>query len=146
MMTTLSTRRAGVLLMGTALAVSLALPASAQNSTPDPTDLVDTFIGTGSGGDVVGHVDTFTGTSAPFGMLQSSPHTPDRPSGGGYSYYDNTITGFSLTHLSGVGCPITGDVPILPTVGLPADPSSASQPFDHTTEHASPGRYTVILN
>ncbi|HVV25197.1 MAG TPA: GH92 family glycosyl hydrolase [Pseudonocardiaceae bacterium] len=147
MLTTLSTRRAGALLLGTALAVSLASPASAhQSPAADPASFVDTFVGTGSGGDVVGDVDTFPGPSAPFGMVQFSPDTPDRPSGGGYSYYDDTITGFSLTHLSGVGCPITGDVPILPTVGLPADPSTASLPFDHGTEHASPGRYTVTLD
>ncbi len=146
-MTTLSARRVGVLLSGVALAVAV-LPAIATAAAPeatptDPASLVNTFIGTGSGGDVVGDVDTFPGASAPFGMVQFSPDTPSRPSGGGYSYSDNSITGFSLTHLSGVGCGITGDIPILPTVGVPADPANASQSFSHTDEQASPGRYTV---
>ncbi|HEX4704325.1 MAG TPA: GH92 family glycosyl hydrolase, partial [Pseudonocardiaceae bacterium] len=112
----------------------------------DPAALVDPFIGTGSGGAVVGAVDTFPGASAPFGMVQFSPDTPSRPSGGRYAYSDNQITGFSLTHLSGVGCPITGDIPMLPAVGaVPADPSSTSEPFAHTDEQASPGRYSVGL-
>jgi predicted alpha-1,2-mannosidase len=139
MLTTLSR-----LAVATALLV-VGLPATASAASPaDPVSLVDPFIGTGSGGDVVGAVDTFPGASAPFGMVQFSPDTTSRPSGGGYSFTDSRLTGFSLTHLSGVGCPITGDIPILPTVGaVPEDPSGASQPFSHTGEQASPGRYAV---
>ena len=56
------------------------------------------------------------------------------------------ISGFSLTHLSGPGCPIYGDVPILPTVGaVGAHPRAATQHFAHTDEHASPGRYAVTF-
>ena len=52
-------------------------------------------------------------------MIQWSPDTtPNRAgAGGGYSYADSHISGFSLTHLSGTGCASYGDVPILPTVG-----------------------------
>jgi predicted alpha-1,2-mannosidase len=138
----MSTHRAGVLLFGAALLVA-GLPAPASAAPADPASLVDTFIGTGSGGDVVGDVDTFPGASAPFGMVQFSPDTPSRPAGGGYFYSDTSITGYSLTHLSGVGCAITGDVPILPTVGMPADPANASTPFSHANDTAGPGRYTV---
>jgi predicted alpha-1,2-mannosidase len=128
----------------TGLSAATGSAAAVPASTGDPASLVDPFVGTGSGGDVVGDVDTFPGASAPFGMVQFSPDTPSRPSGGGYFFPDDAITGFSLTHLSGVGCPITGDFPILPVVGaVPADPSSASQPFSHTGEQASPGRYSV---
>ena len=124
-------------------------PAGSDTARPvsDPAALVNPFAGTGSGGDVVGDVDTFPGASVPFGMMQFSPDTPGLPSGGGYRYTDSSITGFSLTHLSGVGCNITGDVPFLPTTGaIPADPTSAAQPFSHTRETASPGHYGVTLN
>jgi predicted alpha-1,2-mannosidase len=111
------------------------------------SSLVDTDVGTTSGGKVVGAIDTFPGADVPFGMVQWSPDTsPDRASGGGYSYTDSRISGFSLTHLSGAGCTIFGDVPILPTTGsVPGDPEDSTEPFSHTTESGSPGRYQVSL-
>lgn len=125
-------------------AAGLTPPPSAADSGGEPAAWVDPFIGTGSGGDVVGDVDAFPGASVPFGMVQWSPDTPAKPPGGGYAYADHDITGFSLTHLSGVGCPTGGDLPFLPWTGpLPADPSSASLPFAHTDESASPGAYRV---
>jgi predicted alpha-1,2-mannosidase len=130
----------------------VGIPATAATSAPgqsanhDPAALVDPFVGTGSGGAVVGDVDTFPGAALPFGMVQFSPDTSSRPAGGGYSYTDNQITGFSLTHLSGAGCAITGDIPFLPLVGaLPTDPTSASQPFSHTGEQATAGSYGVTV-
>ncbi len=42
---------------------------------------------------------------------------PDRVQGSGYQDGDDSISGFSLTHLSGARCPIFGDVPILPVTG-----------------------------
>lgn len=114
---------------------------------PGPSSLVDTFAGTGSGGGVVGTVDTFPGADLPFGMVQWSPDTyPDRPSGGGYAYTATEISGFSLTHLSGAGCSVFGDVPVLPTTGaVPSDPETAAEPFSHSEESASPGRYQVAV-
>src|SRR5207244_2929870 len=54
------------------------------------------------------------------------------------------INGFSLTHLSGVGCAAGGDLPFLPVTGdLPADPGATSLPFSHADETAGPGAYTV---
>lgn len=76
-----------------------------------PASLVDPIIGTS------GAVDDFPGADVPFGMLQWSPDTPSRPAGGGYEYNDKSVTGFSLTHISGPGCPAAGDIPILPTSG-----------------------------
>ncbi len=50
--------------------------------------------------------------------------------GGGYSYADSHINGFSLTHLSGTGCAVYQDVPILPTVGpLGTDPMATTESF-----------------
>src|SRR5580704_1215437 len=72
-----------------------------------PSSLVDTFVGTGVGGKSVGSIDTFPGADMPFGMVQWSPDTtPDRTSGGGYSFKDSAISGFSLTHMSGPGCAV----------------------------------------
>ena len=89
----------------------------------------------------------FPGADLPFGMIQWSPDTSPNTvqSGGGYSYGDSAISGFSLTHLSGTGCPSYQDVPILPTVGAVASPATAVAPFSHQAEHASPGRYQVEL-
>src|SRR5437879_13808107 len=55
--------------------------------------------------------NTFPGADVPFGMAQFSPDTSSSPPGG-YSYNDSSITGFSLTHLSGAGCPIYQDIPL----------------------------------
>ena len=95
-----------------------ASPAPTVPSSASPASLVDPFMGTGVGGASVGWIDTFPGADMPFGMLQWSPDTsPDRTSGGGYAYKDSAISGFSLTHMSGPGCAVYGDIPILPTVG-----------------------------
>jgi putative alpha-1,2-mannosidase len=136
---------AGVTLV--AAAPGTAVAASPPNGlVRDPASLVDPMIGTGSGGATVGQIDTFPGASAPFGMLSFSPDTSSRPDGGGYNYADSSITGFSLTHLSGPGCGADGDFPILPTVGsIGDDPADAAQPFDHADEQAAPGRYRVTL-
>jgi predicted alpha-1,2-mannosidase len=144
-------RKSARCFVAAALAVVTMLPAAAAvaaapASSIAPASLVDPFIGTGSGGAHVGDVDAFPGASVPFGMVQFSPDTPRRPAGGGYAYDDTSITGFSLTHLSGVGCPIGGDIPFLPLTGaIPSDPDQASQPFSHDAEHASPGSYGVTL-
>ena len=118
--------------------------AANQSVVGDPASLVDPMVGTGSGGAVVGQVDTYPGATVPFGMIQWSPDTPSRPAGGGYSYADSSITGFSLTHFSGPGCAIAGDFPILPMTGaIPSDPTSATADFSHSSEVARPGSYAV---
>ncbi|MFE2757641.1 GH92 family glycosyl hydrolase [Actinosynnema sp. NPDC059335] len=137
-----------------AVVLALALVASATTATAqaqpspvtDPTSLVNHFIGTGSGGEHVGSVNTFPGAVAPFGMLSWSPETTSRPAGGGYDHRDNATIGLSVTHLSGVGCPVQGDLPILPTVGeVTGEPARATQPFSHADEKASPGLFETRL-
>ncbi|MBV8462164.1 MAG: GH92 family glycosyl hydrolase [Acidimicrobiales bacterium] len=118
------------------------------SATSDPSALVSPLDGTGSGPVAPGAVGEFPGASLPFGMIQWSPDTvPDaESSGGGYSYADSQINGFSLTHLSGTGCPAYQDVPILPTVGpIGTDPAAATEIFSHGTERPSPGRFAVSL-
>lgn len=134
----------GILTAALVPAVS-AGPAAA--ATTDPASYVNPLIGTGSGGDIVGQVDSFPGATAPFGMLTLSPQTaPMSADGGGYYYNDNQIIGFGLTHISGPGCGAYGDVPILPTSGaVPANPYLATESFTHAGEQASPGYYQVSL-
>jgi predicted alpha-1,2-mannosidase len=120
-----------------ALAGLIPVPASAAALVTDPASLVNPFIGTSNA------ADDFPGADVPFGMVQWSPDTPSRPDGGGYEYKDSSITGFSLTHLSGPGCGADGDVPILPTVG--AVNTGANVSFSHSNESASPGAYSVGL-
>ena len=103
----------------------------------------DPFVGTAGGG------STFPGATLPFGMMQWSP---DTTADGWYHYEDKTIRGFSLTHISGAGCSIFADVPILPLNGdMPVSsgagsPNDLSASFSHTNEHAHPGTYSVTLD
>ena len=132
-----------------AAALTLVAPVGAHAALPglvtDPAALVNPFIGTT--GTITGPGNTFPGADAPFGMIQWSPDTSSRPKGGGYAYLDSSISGFSLTHVSGPGCAAAGDVPFLPTVGaIGTDPGSATATFSHATETAAPGYYRVGLS
>lgn len=112
----------------------------------DLSQFVNPFIGTGADG------NTYPGASMPFGGVQLSPDTRLN-SCGGYAYSDNTIIGFSHTHLSGVGEPEYRDVLFMPTVGkIRWEPGDAKNPksgyqsrFSHKQESASPGYYKVWL-
>lgn len=116
----------------------------ARASSDEPVSLVDPFVGT-SGTQIGGPIDTFPGADVPFGMVQWSPDTPSQNAGGGYDYGDRAITGFSLTHLSGPGCSVFGDIGVLPVTGAPTSPASAEQSFSHADETALPGWYEVSL-
>jgi predicted alpha-1,2-mannosidase len=134
-----------LLLIGIFLLVGV--PALAD--PPAPADKVDPLVGTSTTA-IGGQIDTFPGADAPFGMMQWSPDTPSQPAGGGYNYNDGTITGFSLTHLSGPGCSVGGDVSILPYVGALGPPdapdlSKVQQPFAHAAEIAQPGYYRSLV-
>ena len=102
-----------------------------------------------------GEGNTFPGPSAPFGMVQISPDTDitNWDTDSGYEYADPTIQGFSLTHLSGTGCPDLGDFLFVPQVGEPAfevgrkdHPEEGYQSaFSHDDESAGAGYYRVKL-
>jgi predicted alpha-1,2-mannosidase len=100
---------------------------------------------TGTGG--VGH--TYPGATLPYGMVQMSPDTRNDASWegcAGYWYADSLIYGFSHTHLSGTGCSDYGDVLLMPGSGKPLySPRDYGSPFDHKSEKASPGFYSVKL-
>ncbi|MGW5122534.1 GH92 family glycosyl hydrolase [Streptomyces sp. NPDC004069] len=127
---------AAALLIFAAL-VSPAPPAAAQQG--DLVDLVNPFIGTQDEG------NTFPGAAVPFGMVQLSPDTGHNT---GYDYAQDRIRGFSLVHLSGVGCGLGGDLPVLPTVGdvTETDYAKYAASFRHDDEQASPGYYRVGLS
>ncbi|MCU1526258.1 MAG: hypothetical protein JWP75_21 [Frondihabitans sp.] len=129
---------AGILVAGVALPATSAFAATSPY-VANPASLVNPIIGTS------GAVDDFPGADVPFGMVQWSPDTPSRPAGGGYEYNDTSVTGFSLTHVSGPGCAASGDIPILPTSGaVGANPGSATTPLDHTAETAKAGSYKLV--
>ena len=110
----------------------------------NPSQYVNPFIGTG------GHGHTFPGATLPFGMVQLSPDT--RIDGSwdgcsGYHYSDETIYGFSHTHLNGTGCSDFGDIMIMPFMGKPSlDNKVYSSKFSHQNEKASAGFYAVKLD
>ena len=122
----------------------------AQNQPKDYTKYVNPFIGTG------GHGHTFPGATVPFGMIQLSPdtRTDDWDGSGGYHYSDNTIWGFSHTHLSGTGIPDYCDILFAPTIGEPeffaksgdVSENGYASTFDHKNEKAEAGYYSVKLD
>ena len=124
------------------------------------TQYVNPFIGT----EGMGH--TFPGACAPFGVVQLSPDNDTIPHNvnghyqgkvyeycSGYQHTDNTIVGFSHTHLSGTGHSDLGDVLVMPQTGkLQLNPGTKDNPdggyrqrFSHDTERAWPGYYEVTL-
>jgi predicted alpha-1,2-mannosidase len=125
-------------LLAAMLSAVAVTPARAA-PVADPTTLVRPFVGTQNFG------NTFPGVSAPFGMVQLSPDTGGQ---GGYDYLQNTIYGFSQTHLSGVGCGVAGEVPIMGTTGAMSttDANVYRSAYSHSDEQATPGYYRVGLS
>lgn len=109
-----------------------------------PVDYVNPFIGTGF------HGHTYPGATVPYGAVQLSPDTRSGnwDACAGYHYDDNTLKGFSHTHLSGTGCIDLGDILFRPTtqkIDPVADPVYQPAAFSHEDEKASAGYYSVIL-
>ena len=134
---------AGLALLGLAGAA-----APAQTSRP-VTDYALPQVGTAP----TGHA--YPGAAMPFGLVQLSPDTRDGTWEGcsGYTTLDDSILGFSHTHLSGTGASDLGDVLLMPTVGpLQLEPGDKNDvttgfrsDFTHIDEYARPGYYRVFL-
>ena len=101
-----------------------------------PSDEVDPLIGTGRAG------SCYPGAQAPLGMISWSPNTTfddydsveARP---GYKYGRSEIYGFTLTHISGVGCLAAQDMPIMPVAGdLSVSPVGAPDAYRSHFSHA----------
>ncbi len=122
------------------------------------TQYVNPFIGSDwagrSFGDGGSSGQTFPGATLPFGMAQFSPDSGPTPSWAldpsGYTYSDHRIERFSMTHIDGAGCNVSGDIPFMPTTEAvdSAPPTSGerySATFTHSHEAAEPGYYSVLL-
>ena len=137
------------------LVLAACTQAPKADYVTDAAQYVDPFIGTG------GHGHTFPGATVPFGMVQFSPDTRmnDWDGCSGYHTSDNTILGFSTTHLSGTGCSDYGDFRFMPfteefNIGddTPAeqqiylDSVYSHANFKHEDEDAQAGYYSVVLD
>jgi len=113
------------------------------------SQFVDPSIGTG------GHGHCYPGATVPFGMAQLSPDTFNKGWDwcSGYNYSDDSIMGFSHTHLSGTGIGDMLDFLIMPCTGsVKLEPGTREHPesgyrsrFSHGEEKAVPGYYSVLL-
>lgn len=121
----------------TLLSISVLMFSCQKQAPVEPAALVDPFIGTG------GHGHTFPGATVPFGMMQFSPDTRmnDWDGCSGYHTSDDSILGFSTTHLSGTGCSDYGDFRFTPAVG-----NAVCTSFSHENECAKPGYYSVAFD
>ena len=121
-------------------ALLFGLTTTAQEAQWTSIKDINPFIGTG------GHGHTHPSAQAPFGMIQLGPNT--RYEGwdgcGGYHYTDSTLYGFSTTHLSGTGVSDYGDLLFLPYGSMVKEGTQI--PFDKTSEKASPGYYSCVLD
>ena len=135
------------------LLLAAAAIAMAACSTPkaeaDYASFVNPKIGTG------GHGHVFVGANVPFGFVQlgptSIPQSWDWCSG--YHDSDNTVIGFSHTHLSGTGIGDLFDITVMPVTG-PTTPGRGRQDqpdqgawsyADRSQEVCEPGYYSVPL-
>jgi predicted alpha-1,2-mannosidase len=112
------------------------------------------FVNVGLG--IGGHGHTFPGATVPFGMVQLSPDTynDDWDWCSGYHLSDNSIMGFSHTHLSGTGCGDLLDFLVVPRTGeVRLEAGDRKKPgagyrsrFSHANEQMHPGYYSVLLD
>ena len=116
---------------------------------PDPPPIldllayVDPMIGTKGSGNVI------PGPQLPHGMVKLGPDSEVDPGSlYGYEYGNDSIAGFSHTHLEGPGGSGYGysNVSIMPAVGeLETLFAERASGFSHETEEAAPGYYAVDL-
>ena len=115
----------------------------------DYTAMVNPKIGSG------GHGHVFVGANAPFGMTQVGPTsiTQEWDWCSGYHDSENSVIGFSHTHLSGTGCGDLFDVTLMPVTGeveygrgrLGDYTTGFWSEADRSQEVVEPGYYAVPL-
>jgi predicted alpha-1,2-mannosidase len=130
------------------LVAGLAPCGFSQSSGPfahalsGPIANVNPMIGTGDDPDDGNNL--YPGAVAPFGMTQLSPETEDR--GLGYHHIQKWLKGFSMTHMSGVGCANEGEVFFTATTGpIVTQTNDYQTPYSHQRETAEAGYYAVQL-
>ena len=142
-------RRAAVYVATAVALAGLGVPVLASPDGPateDLTALVNPLAGSLGPGFVT------VGAGVPFGMVTPGPATTT-PAGDdpvnyvGYAYQDPEIRGFALTHFSGAGIHIGGELPMMPTTGAVTshDPADFASPYSHADEIAEPGYYATTL-
>lgn len=147
----LSPRRGwGPAIMALAACTVLCTAARAAGNEPgrDLARTVNTFIGSGDGG------NTFPGASAPFGLIQVSPMGAYYA---GWEYNDPVIRGFGHSFISGAGCwGQGGQLSVLPVTGHVGPDGNFSTPesfdyrkyaahYTHAGEVGEAGYYRVHL-
>ena len=115
----------------------------------DPIAKVNPKIGSG------GHGHVFVGANVPFGMTQVGPTsiTQEWDWCSGYHDSENSVIGFSHTHLSGTGCGDLFDVTLMPVTGeveygrgrLGDYSTGFWSEADRSKEVVKPGYYSVPL-
>ncbi len=153
-------RRPGLLsLVAVTALIAISCGTSGETSSLQPADYVNPFIGASTNVDKAGAYHglgkTFPGATTPFGMVQVSPNTI---SGGdnapGYSYEHETIEGFALTQMSGVGWyGEMGNFLVMPTTGTfhtiagkeDGSITGYRSAYDKKTETARAGYYSANL-
>ena len=132
-----------------AAAVFLAACSTSAPTEEDFTSYVNPKIGTG------GHGHVFVGANVPFGFVQlgptSIPQSWDWCSG--YHDSDNTVIGFSHTHLSGTGIGDLFDVTLMPVTGEVTTgrgdkdhPETGAWSYaNRSKEITTPGYYSIPL-
>ncbi len=135
--------------------LSLLIGGDGYTAPSDYSRWVNPFIGTGSMDSLSLSGSNFPGPVLPFGLVQLSPDTAANPENpcSGYDYADDTIYGFSHTHLSGTGVADLFDFLFMPFKGdlrwAPADSETEKgycSKFSHGNESAEPGYYRVFLD
>lgn len=106
----------------------------------DYTQYVNPFIGNADNG------HTFPGACAPFGLIQVSPESGNGSWRycSGFNYEDDSIVGFSQTHLNGTGVPDLGDILMFPFNNKFSGDKFGS-PYNRDKQVATPGYYSVTL-
>ena len=135
------------LLLLTAVA-ALAVGCSTTEER-DYAALVNPKIGSG------GHGHVFVGANVPFGMTQVGPTSISQEWDwcSGYHDSENSVIGFSHTHLSGTGCGDLFDITLMPVTGevtygrgrLGDYSTGFWSEADRTREVVEPGYYSVPL-
>lgn len=149
-----------ILLFISTLFIVTACQSIKKATDKSPADYVNPFIGAstsvGAAGAYHGLGKTFPGATTPFGMVQVSPNTiTGGDNSPGYSYEHQTIEGFAMTQMSGVGwygdlgnflvMPSTGD---FHTIAGKEDGSITGyrSAYKKNTEVAQAGYYSVDLD
>jgi predicted alpha-1,2-mannosidase len=128
---------------GVGLLLVMPVLANAQRELTGPYALVSPVIGSSGEG------MTSPTAQLPFGMIQWGPDT-HLGEWYNYAYEDKKILGYSMTHISGAGCRLYNDFPVLPWTGeIKDNPGVAGAymvGFAHSAEEAHPGYYALTTD